>query len=73
MARYHYVFPRWSNLLLPTVLVAGAIAPLYMVLVVAYFMGWIFTGSDWPRGFASLFIGLLSAIVLFAARRQRPA
>jgi hypothetical protein len=36
MARYHYVFPRWSNLLLPTVLVAGAIAPLYMVLVVAY-------------------------------------
>jgi hypothetical protein len=36
MGRYHYVFPRWSNLLLPTVLVVGAITPLYAVLLVAY-------------------------------------
>jgi hypothetical protein len=36
MGRYHYVFPRWSNLLLPTVLVVGAVAPLYAVFVVAY-------------------------------------
>jgi hypothetical protein len=36
MGRYHYVFPRWSNLLLPAALTIGAIAPLYVVLVVAY-------------------------------------
>jgi hypothetical protein len=36
MGRYHYVFPRWSNLLLPGALVFGAIAPLYIVFVVAY-------------------------------------
>ncbi len=36
MGRYHYVFPKWSNLLLPTALVGGAVAPLYVVLVVAY-------------------------------------
>jgi len=36
MARYHYVFPKWSNLLLPTALGVGAVAPLYVVLVVAY-------------------------------------
>ena len=31
-----FVFPRWSNLLLPTIIVVGAVAPLYVVLVVAY-------------------------------------
>ena len=36
MGRYHYVFPKWSNLLLPGALVVGATAPLYVVLVVAY-------------------------------------
>lgn len=36
MGRYHYVFPRWSNLLLPGALIFGAIAPLYIVFVVAY-------------------------------------
>ncbi|MHC5003638.1 MAG: cytochrome c3 family protein [Planctomycetota bacterium] len=36
MGRYHYVFPRWSNLLLPTTLLVGAVAPLYVVMVVAY-------------------------------------
>jgi hypothetical protein len=36
MGRYHYVFPKWSNLLLPGALVFGAVAPLYVVLVVAW-------------------------------------
>lgn len=36
MGRYHYVFPKWSNLILPLGLVTGAVAPLYVVLVVAY-------------------------------------
>lgn len=36
MGRYHYVFPKWSNMLLPMVLIGGAIAPLYVVMVVAY-------------------------------------
>ena len=36
MGRYHYVFPRWTNLLLPVVLVTGAVAPLYVVYVVAF-------------------------------------
>lgn len=36
MPRYHYVFPKWSNLLLPTVLLVGAVAPLYVALMVAY-------------------------------------
>lgn len=36
MGRYHYVFPRWSNLLLPTALAAGAVVPLYVVLMVAW-------------------------------------
>ena len=36
MGRYHYVFPKWSNLLLPGVILFGAVAPLYVVLVVAY-------------------------------------
>lgn len=31
-----YVFPRWSNLLLPTILVVGLLAPLYVALMVAY-------------------------------------
>ena len=36
MARYHYVFPQWSNLLLPGIIIFGAFAPLYVVFVVAY-------------------------------------
>jgi hypothetical protein len=36
MGRYHYVFPKWSNMLLPAALVTGVVAPLYVVLVVAY-------------------------------------
>ncbi len=36
MGRYHYVFPRWSNALLPALLVVGPIAPLYLVFLVAY-------------------------------------
>ncbi|MHC5028927.1 MAG: cytochrome c3 family protein [Planctomycetota bacterium] len=36
MGRYHYVFPRWSNLLLPTVLILGALTPPYVILIVAY-------------------------------------
>ena len=36
MGRYHYVFPEWSNVLLPALCVTGLIAPLYVVLVVAY-------------------------------------
>ena len=36
MGRYHYTFPRWSNLLLPGALVVGPVVPLYVVLVVAY-------------------------------------
>ena len=36
MGRYHHVFPRWSNLLLPGVLLFGATAPVYVVFVVAY-------------------------------------
>lgn len=31
-----YVFPRWSNALLPTIIVAGLVVPLYVTLVVAY-------------------------------------
>jgi len=31
-----YLFPRWSNLLLPTAIVVGLVAPLYVVLMVAY-------------------------------------
>ncbi|HMN94854.1 MAG TPA: cytochrome c3 family protein [Phycisphaerales bacterium] len=31
-----YVFPRWSNLLLPTIIVVGMTVPLYAVLLVAY-------------------------------------
>jgi menaquinone reductase, multiheme cytochrome c subunit len=36
MGRYHYVFPKWSNLLLPSILIFGAVAPLYVVMVVAW-------------------------------------
>lgn len=36
MPRYHFIFPRWSNLLLPAVMFVGATAPLYVVFVVAY-------------------------------------
>lgn len=36
MARYHFVFPPWANLLLPAALIIGAVAPLYVVYVVAY-------------------------------------
>ncbi|MHC5114637.1 MAG: cytochrome c3 family protein, partial [Planctomycetota bacterium] len=36
MGRYHFVFPRWSNLLLPAALIFGSTAPLYVVLVIAY-------------------------------------
>ena len=36
MGRYHFVFPPWSNMLLPALVVAALIAPLYIALVVAY-------------------------------------
>ncbi len=36
MGRYHYVFPKWSNLLLPAALILGPIGPLYVVFLVAY-------------------------------------
>jgi hypothetical protein len=36
MRRYHYVFPEWSNMLLPALLLTGLVAPLYVVFVVAY-------------------------------------
>lgn len=36
MGRYHYVFPRWSNILLPAAVLLSAVAPLYLVYVVAY-------------------------------------
>ena len=36
MGRYHYVFPRWTNRVLPLALVVGAVAPLYVALLVAY-------------------------------------
>ena len=36
MGRYHYVFPKWSNVLLPAICVTGLVAPLYVVFVVAY-------------------------------------
>lgn len=36
MGRYHYVFPKWSNLLLPTILIVGLVVPMYMVFLVAY-------------------------------------
>lgn len=36
MARCHYVFPEWTNALVPTAGVLGVLAPLYAVLMVAY-------------------------------------
>lgn len=36
MGRYHYVFPKWSNLLLPAALIGGPLVPLYVIFVVAY-------------------------------------
>ncbi len=36
MGRYHYVFPRWSNTLVAALGVTAAVAPLYVVFVVAY-------------------------------------
>lgn len=36
MGRYHYVFPRWSNLFLPAAIVFVMVAPLYVLYVVAY-------------------------------------
>jgi len=36
MGRYHYVFPKWSNLLLPSAIVAGLVLPLYAVFIVAF-------------------------------------
>ena len=36
MGRYHYVFPKWSNMLLPAALIIGPLVPLYVVFVVAY-------------------------------------
>ena len=36
MGRYHYVFPRWSNALMPALCVMGTVVPLYVALVVAY-------------------------------------
>jgi hypothetical protein len=31
-----FLFPRWSNLLLPTIIMVGALMPLYAVFIVAY-------------------------------------
>jgi hypothetical protein len=36
MGRYHYVFPRWSNALLPTAGLLAAVVPLYATILVAY-------------------------------------
>jgi hypothetical protein len=36
MGRYHYVFPKWTNLILPGAIVIGAIVPPYVILLVAY-------------------------------------
>ena len=36
MGRYHYVFPRWSNALLPAVCAVSLVVPLYVIFVVAY-------------------------------------
>ena len=36
MGRYHYTFPKWTNLILPMVLIVGATAPLYVAFMVAW-------------------------------------
>lgn len=48
MGRYHYVFPRWSNLILPAVAVLGPIAPLY----VAFMVAWGFSPETTDVGYA---------------------
>jgi hypothetical protein len=36
MGRYHYIFPKWSNLLLPVSILVAMTAPLYITIMVAY-------------------------------------
>ena len=36
MGRYHFVFPRWSNLLLPVIILVGMTAPPYVIFMVAW-------------------------------------
>ena len=36
MGRYHFVFPQWSNLLLPGAVIFALVAPIYVVFIVAY-------------------------------------
>ncbi len=36
MGRYHYVFPRWSNTFVVALIMTAAVAPLYVVFIVAY-------------------------------------
>lgn len=48
MGRYHYVFPRWTNLLLPAALVIGPIVPLY----VAFMVAWGFSPETTDVGYA---------------------
>jgi len=36
MGRYHYVFPKWSNLLLPAAIAVALATPLYAVFIVAF-------------------------------------
>lgn len=36
MGRYHYVFPKWSNMLLPAAIVFALVTPLYIVFMVAF-------------------------------------
>ncbi len=36
MTRQRYIFPRWTNLALPAIIVAGMTTPLYFAIVVAY-------------------------------------
>ena len=36
MGRYHFVFPTWTNLILPAAIVFGATAPIYAVYIVAF-------------------------------------
>ncbi len=36
MNRQHYVFPKWSNMLLPTLIAVSTVVPLYVVLLAAY-------------------------------------
>ena len=36
MGRYHFVFPEWSNLLLPGIAIVALTAPLYVAFMVAW-------------------------------------